>query len=328
MLHLLRMFRKIVFILFLPIILQARIGEIPPPTPTRPETWLSGPLITPSAHAVEPGHFNIEQYFYWYDLKGVYNKHWRPVSTPHFKELLIQPTANIGILPGTELDIVLQGLYNNSQGQHAWRVGDLPFTFGIQLLNEVHEEWIPAIKLRLAATIPIGKYDRLNPKKFATDYGGAGNWLPGIGLVFSKLFYLGGYYFLDWRMHTAYYVSTPVHVRGFNYYGGVPETRGTVYPGNIFFLMEALEVSVSRSWGFTLDIVYQHSNRNRFSGHSPRGTKPVFPSSENLSLAPGVEYNVNANLGFVFGPWFSIAGRNVNDTYDFLTWILAINYYQ
>jgi hypothetical protein len=306
-------------------------------TPAQEEEgpWLTGPLLTPSGHVIPLGHANYEPYLYWGDYNGKYNDHWNYSRTPpSFKFVLSQTALQFGILPATEIDILPQILYNYCGGQHMWRIPDQPIAIAFQLLMDKPGTWWPAIKMRLAALIPLGKYDHLDPKKLFTDFGGLGDWAPTIGFVTVKAYNFGNNHYLAWRMNYQFTFTLPVPVHGLSFYGGVPTidgikgTRGTVYPGCVFVIQQGLEYSITHNWALALDLQYFHSNRNRFSGHSPKGTKPVLPSAEQFSVAPALEYNFNANIGVIAGPWFTVAGRNDNDTDAFITWVFAINIYR
>jgi hypothetical protein len=301
--------------------------------------WFTGPLLTSSGHVVPIGHANYEPYFYWANIPGEYDKHWHYRKTPPtFRSFLSQTAIQFGILPGTEIDFVPQFLYNNCDGQHMWHVADMPIAVAFQLLMDSPDTWWPAIKMRLGALIPLGKYDRLNPLKLYTDFSGVGDWAPTLTFVASKLFHFGGFHYLSWRTSAGYTFTVPVPVHGFNIWGGAPSfpgikgTRGTVYPGCVFSILQGFEYSLTHNWALALDVQYLHINSTRFSGHSPKvlgiDTKPVAPSADRFSIAPALEYNFNANIGIITGPWFSIAGRNSNQTSAFFTWVFAINIYQ
>lgn len=319
--------------LALPFLLHARKVPLPPEGKNEPTPWFTGTLLTPSAHVIPFGHQNYEPYFYWTTVSGFYDNHWHSHSRPRFKDFLFQPLLQFGILPATEFDISPQFLYNNTRGQHEWRVSDIPMSLSFQLLKESPTHPYPTIKLRLGLNAPLGKYDRLDPARFGTDVGGTGNWDPSIGLLFSYLFHLKGIHFLAWHNWFNYTLTVPVHVHGLSFYGGAPRvgpikgTRGTVYPGNIFLITEGFEFSLTQNWVLSLDLVYQHVNRNRFSGHTLPGTAPVAPSSELFSIAPALEYNFSPDIGIIAGPWFSVAGRNRNLSAYFISWIFAINIY-
>lgn len=292
--------------------------------PQHPQAWFTGPLLTPSGHVVPIGHQNYEPYLYWVQTKGEYNSHWASQSHPTFNNVLSQTLLQFGVLPKTEFDIFPQFIYNETRGEQRWRVSDLPLLLNFQLLYDHVDNWAPGIKFKIGATIPLGKYDNLKEGLFQTDAGGSGSWYPSVGVVFSRMFHISGIHYLPWRLFMNYSIGTPVSVHGTSVYGGVKQTRGTVYPGNIFHIITSLEYSLTRNWALSLDIEYQHTNKNRFSGHTPPGTKPVFPSRERFALAPAIEYNWNANLGIIAGPWFTVAGRNSR---DFISYVIAFNVY-
>lgn len=301
-----------------------------PPKITPEGPWFTGPILTPSSHVVPCGHQNYEPYVYWTQDQGTYDSNWKFHSKPTFNNVLFQGSLQFGIFPSTEFDIAPQLTYNQTRGQHMWRVSDLPFTLAFQLLNEKEGEWYPVIKLRFAANAPFGKYDQLSPARLGTDVGGIGTWYPSVGLVFGKLFHINGVHYLSSRLFLTYNFGTPTNVRGLSVYGGAPsspgvqETRGRVYPGNVFLFLNGYEFSLTQNWALALDIQYQHTNGGGFSGFSARGTRPVLPSQELFALAPGLEYNWNANMGIIVGPWFSIAGRN---TSKFVSYVAALNIY-
>lgn len=307
---------------------------IKPPPKTKPKTtgpWFTGPILTPSGHVVPCGHQNYEPYIYWTQIQGNYDSNWKFHHRPIFNNVLFQGSMQFGILPSTEFDIAPQFTYNHTQGKHMWRASDLPFTLAYQILSEKEGVWYhPAIKLRFAANIPIGKYDRLNPTRLGTDIGGIGTWYPGIGLVFGKLYHICGVHYLSARLFLTYNFGTATRVRGLSLYGGaapapgIPGTRGTVYPGNVFLFLNGYEYSLTQNWALALDFQYQHTNRTRFSGFSPPGTRPVLPSQELFALAPGIEYNWSENVGAIIGPWFTVAGRN---TGKFVSYVAALNIY-
>jgi len=293
--------------------------------------WLTGPIVTPSSHVVPVGHQNYEPYLFWHQFKGVYNDHWRPVKTPLATSIQSQTLFQFGVLPATEIDIFPTFQYNNFMHKHDWRYSDTPVSISFQLLMDRPDAWWPAIKLRFGAIVPLGKYDRLDPKKKGTDLSGTGNWYPGISFVFGRLFNFGNYHFLALRFSAKYEFGTSLNVHGLSAYLGAPDidgikgTRGRVYPGYVLQFQQGIEYSITHNWAFALDIVYKHCNRTRFKGHTPPGSVVGYRSAELLSLAPAIEYNFNANVGIIFGPWFSVIGRNSNLTSNFISWVFAVN---
>ncbi len=64
-----------------------------------------------------------------------------------------------------------------------------------------------------------------------------------------------------------------------------------------------------------MDIVYTATERTKFAGNpgfTAAGTPATVGSgySDNLSLAPAIEYNWSESAGFIGGVWFSVYGRN------------------
>jgi hypothetical protein len=327
------MFKKTLLLLAsLPLALLARKGNEEPTSivTSEYEPWFTGPLLAPSAHVVPVGHQNIEPYVYVNQTTALYNPHWKAIKVPTFTNVLTQIPIQIGVLPSLEFDIAPQFSYNNTLGVHSWAVNDLPITLAFQLYTDIPETWYPAVKLRVGFDIPIGKYDELDILKLGTDLGGLGIWIPSVGFVFSRVINVYGDHYLAWRFFGAFAWGTSVRVHGLSAYGGFPDigpfegTNGTVYPGNSLVFIQGLEYSLTQNWVLALDIQYVHTNKRRFKGFSPLGTEPTHPSNENLSLAPAIEYNFNGNIGIIFGPWFTVAGRN---SLDYFNWVLAINVY-
>ena len=333
------MYKKfLLFLVCIPLLVHAKKALVGTPTQQEEGPWLTGPILTPAAHVIPQGHANFEPYLYWSTLKGEYDKHWHyHAMSPRFKSFLSQTLLQFGILPATELDILPQFVYNNCNGKHTWRIADMPFAIAFQLLQEKKETWWPTIKLRVGAVIPIGKHDKLNPKKFITDFGGLGDWAPSLAIIMGKIYHLGGFCYFEWRMNLNYTFTAPIPIHGLSSWGGSPslpgikETRGTVYPGCLLVIQQGFEYSITHNWALALDLQYEYMNRTRFSGRSPTvlgvKTKPGAPSAEQFSIAPGIEYNFNANIGIITGPWFSFAGRNDNQSDAFFTWVFAVNIY-
>lgn len=297
--------------------------------PANVTPWFTGPLISPSAYTVPQGHVSLEPYFYFFDHTGVYNNHWKAHSQPHFHSNQFQLKIKIGVLPYLDLHVYPQVFYNTTQGRHYFNAGDLPIGINFQLLrSQLKDPW-PAMKLALRTNVPLGKFQHLRADRRRTDAIGSGSWQPAAGLVFSKLWHTSGIHFLEAFLSFNYQIGTRADVRGINTYGGAPNTRGTVYPGNVFTVDGAFQYNFTQRWAFTCDFIYQHNNKNRFSGKSGTladGNRAAMrrPSREQLSLAPGIEYSWSASLGVIGGVWFTYAGRNSS---RYTTPIIALSIY-
>lgn len=321
-----------IFLLFFPFWLCA--DKVPyhdylhvePNAPEVEAPWFTGPLLAPSGQTIPPGHWNFEPYVYVVANTGHYGHDWKSTQIDTFWNNYFQPSIQVGINSWLDFSFnpTLFYNYNSKQGAAKWAFGDMPIAFDIQLYRYDGKvtDWIPAVKLTLKETLPLGKYQNLNPKKGGTDVGGLGSWQTSVVLVFGNLFYLGGTHFMTWRTALQYTLPAPVHVKNLNAYGGGRGTRGTVYPAQNVQIDTAIEVNLSRNWAFAMDFLGSWSGKTRFKG---RATGPVkAPPSAQFSLAPALEYNWSAEIGLIFGAWFTIAGRNAPQFFD---GVFAFNYY-
>jgi hypothetical protein len=293
-----------------------------------PFPWLVGPLLTPSGHVIPNGHYNIEPYQFITTNFGLYNAHWHAHSTPNFYNLISQVPIQIGLPWNFDISFAPTWSWNHTHGASRWVLNDMSAGFDYQLLSDQKGKWWPAIKLNVHANLPIGRYQKLNPKSKGTDIGGSGSWSPSVGIVMSHLYWWGGHFFFAPRFNVQYTFPTPVHVKNFNAYGGGHHTRGKVFPGQSIAVLFGFEFAVSQRWALAGDVQYLHANRTRFTGHKGKTASAPNsvggPSSEQWSLAPAVEYNWSENYGVIAGAWFSVAGRN---QLEFTSAVVAINIY-
>lgn len=321
---------------------------LPPPTSELPTPWFTGPLLTPSALVVPVGHFNIEPYVYYGSSNANYDSSWHTVDTPTFSQLRIQVPIQIGLTSWMDIQIAPQVIYSRCQGAATTSFTDFPVEFDFQLLTSQPGKWYPTIKLAVKESFPTGKYQHLNPDKHETDVAGSGSFATSFGIVLSKLFHFSGAHYLSTRYSFFYTYPAPVHVRGFNAYGGGYGTAGKVLPGNVFNFLAGFEYSMTRRWVIALDAACTLSTKTRFHGspgvnaaglaaqvgQTPNSSLDLSsgafqavvggPSSARFSLAPALEYNWNANLGIIAGAIVTIAGRNA---IRFTTGSAAFNYY-
>ncbi|MGR3973723.1 MAG: hypothetical protein QRY72_04050 [Candidatus Rhabdochlamydia sp.] len=286
--------------------------------------WFIGPLLTPSGHTVPEGHQNYEPYVYLIQTHHVYNEQGHQEKIPLDSRLLTQASAQLGILPGVEADITFEWLYHKTQHQECYRIGDMPLALGFQMASGTPNSLHPAIKLRLGANLPLGKYDELTPTALQTDAGGSGNFSPALGVVFSNLHTLSNGHYLEWRAFFNSAFSTPVDVKGESVYGGVASTVGKVHPGYTLTTSGSVEYQLTQQLTLACDVMYEYVQKTTFSGFSPPGTAPTSPSNFTFSIAPALEYSINSNIGMVAGPWIPLSGKNTPAP---INYIFALNFY-
>ncbi len=214
-----------------------------------------------------------------------------------------------------DIQMIPSVLYFATQGKSSSHFGDLPIILDFQLLSDQKFQWIPGIKLQIGETFPTGKYQKLNPHKLRTDISGLGSFSTSPAIVFYKVYHLYRHHYLSLTASFQYTYYAPVHVKGFNFYGGGFGTRGKVYPGNLSTAIISFEYTLTKNWVLAIDNVYIHEDKNRFRGNPGIAASGIpatvsRPSSEQLSFAPAIEYNFNEHFGLIAGVWFTAAGRN------------------
>ena len=282
-----------------------------------------------SSDTTAPGHLFIEPYLYLTSTFGNYDKNWKSHSQTSFYSLNLQTYVWIGMTSFLDFWIAPQIFYQFTENQNSTQFGDLPIGFDIQILNDTPASWHPSIELSIQANMPLGKYNNLNQTKLSTDSVGTGSFLPSLSLSSSKLFFLSNNHYLEPRLSFNYSIPTSVSVQNLNTYGGVKGTKGTVFPGNIFICDLGFEYSLTLHWAISCDIFYEHTNKTTFKGTPGPATLGLptvigHPSSEQISIAPSLEYNLNSSMGFTGGFWISLFGRNSS---RFATGVLSFTIY-
>lgn len=291
--------------------------------------WFTGPLLTPSANCIPEGHYNIEPYFFYTWVYSAYTSDWGTQAIPHFRQAIFQPFFQFGLNYGFDVTVNPSAIFNTSHGKTSIGFGDLPVTFGYQILKDSPTTKKPSLRLIVQELIPTGLYERLNPSNHGNDAFGGGVFRTTVGLIIGKLYRFKGHHALNTRGIVSYGFAHSAHVEEFNTYGGGYGTNGRVYPGNILQVGGAIEYAMTQRWVFAMDGLYVHQDKTRFSGKSgvtgtgaPASNKD--PSSEQISFAPAIEYNFTKNLGLIGGCWFTVAGRNSS---KFVSAAIALNYY-
>jgi len=282
--------------------------------------WLTGPLFTQSGEVVQIGHFNIEPTVFYTTRYARYNKDWKSIAIPKFNQVNYLAFIKIGIQEKIALSCTPQGFHNITKGVSSDGFGDLPIGFDFQLLED--REGQPPVKISVIETIPFGKYKELDPDKLGTDSIGLGTFSTQIMLATCNLFKFSETNYLSTCANFFVVFPQPVHVKGFNAYGGDHSTSGKVYPGTTFNFYCSAEYTLTENWALALDVLSLYALETDFRGYSD---KPVgSPSSVQISLAPAIEYNFSKSLGIIAGSWFTVAGRNST---SFWSAAAAINYF-
>jgi len=279
--------------------------------------WYTGPLITPSATMVAPGWVMSQPYIYFTDTYANYNARRHVVDRPNLFSLKVQPIIlEVGVTPSVDTTLIMSAQENWSKGHSGGGFNDVIMAVGF--LIQQQSLYVPKMKFSISQSFPTGKYQHLSHNGLALDGTGAGAWQTSFTFAIGKLLFWNTLHPMNTRFAFTGTLSTPVHVRNFNVYGGGFGTSGTVHPGNAYNADLGLELSITQPWVIALDIVYNWQNKTSFhgkSGFNADGTPASVGGgySDQLSLAPAVEYNFNENMGILWGLWFTVYGRSAPD---------------
>lgn len=289
--------------------------------------WYAGPLLTGSSTMMAPGSANFQPYVFVTDNYASWDADRNTVNQPD--KWVLNPSINgfqFGITNWMDMTLTTQWFMQWQDHERGSGWGDSSVTVGFPLLRQGLNT--PGIKIQFTETFPTGRYEKLSSHKLGLDATGAGSYQSSFGLRVGKIIFWSYKHPLSLRFAYDYVIPSNVHVKGFNAYGGGHGTRGTVHPGNYQQLNLAYEYSFTQRWVFATDFVYTWSNKTTF--HGRRGTTSEgLPasvgsgSSDQLSLAPAIEYNPNPNLNFLGGVWFDVYGRN---TSKFISYIVSVEY--
>lgn len=291
-----------------------------------PEVWFTGALIADSADTLPPGLVNIQPYIYIADTYGRYNTSWGHQSTSVEFSVQSDTSFQFGLTKWMDITFDVSGTYNRKKDKDALVFNDAAVKISFQLMRDIPLTWKPYIRLIIREYFPTGPYQKLSPNKYWIDSGGTGSYETDIGIRASKEVFWIEKHPMEFTINVDYKIPSKVHVRGFNSYGGGFNTDGTVDPGNNFSFIFDLQFSFTKRWAFTMDVVQSYNEKVTFSGipgttATGKTATNTSDSSEQTSLAPGLEYSFNENVGILGGAWFTIRGRNST---EFLQAILSV----
>lgn len=290
--------------------------------------WFTGPLFTPMAITPEKEHPAIEVTVGVKNQYGFYDSNWKVKNDSDLWSVFNYYDLQLGFSSVLGMEVIGSWSANFRQNAEAVHLQDTTVRLGFQVLNEVPGTWIPDFRILLQEVFPSGKYRNLNPNKHRTDLTGLGSFQTGIYLAFQKLFHLNEDHNYQMRFSAGYFVPSPVHVKGFNAYGGGYNTQGTVYPGNYISVYCSGEYNLNRRWALAFDSNFQYNFKGRFSGKegilaSGEKSKVTSPEAAQVTLAPELEYTFTENTGMLLGTWFSVFGKNMP---AFVSMFVAILY--
>ncbi len=288
--------------------------------------WYSGPLLLGTATMMPKGWGNIQTHVFVADHYKRYDEDRNLEKVP--TKFTFNPVfaMQAGVTDWLDTTFLIQTVTNWQQDRHGGSVGDTLWQIGFPIAQQTM--WVPAIKASVTETFPTGRYRNLKSNRFRTDATGQGSYFTTFKLAFSKIFFWCSDHPMNFRMTFGYGLGTRAKVENFNTYGGGFGTDGKVRPGNLFRADFGAEISITKRWVFTTDLMYVAIGRNKFVGFrglNANGTTAVVGSgsSDELSIAPAFEYRPACNLWLIGGGWVSLYGRN---TLNFGTAYVGLTY--
>lgn len=291
-----------IFICLIPFLLLSDVKKEKAYTP-----WYTGPLISTGADNITLDDLYIQPYLYYQNL---YTK---PFSTFNFTA---QIEFEAPITNYFDFTLYLTGMYNEVKNQQSLLFADTAAAFGIQLLRQEEFTYKPSIRLKINQNFPTGKYSDLNPEKLGADISGSGYYTTSISLVFGKTQYWFFYHPIAWIVNTSVLLPSTTKVKNFHRYGGGFKTQGKIKEGYGFAEDVAVQYSFNQRWVFTIDFIYFYLSKGIFKGNPGfdlLGNVANNGSDElqQITLAPGLEYNFNINFGVLGGVVFSVWQKNI-----------------
>lgn len=301
-------------ILLLTLLVQVTFAASPAYKSSHP--WFTGPLLTPSARVTKVGHFLVEPYVFLTFMNYRYLNNWSVERVPSTTQIHLLSLVRAGMTEKMNFATMIQGFCTTTQNRTSVVYGDLPIAFEYELFNK--DDFFG--KIFIQEIFPTGKFQKLEPEKFGTDAGGMGSFQTLIAVAFGKLIHLEDEHYLSLRLFINGGIGTKLDVKGFNAYGGDPETHGRIFRGPTFSVSMGAEYSLTENWALALDFATNFEGHHRFKGETI--VKTGFQPKVLFSLAPAIEYNFDEHIGIISGCWFSLAGKNANQFASFAT---AIN---
>lgn len=293
------------------------------------EPWYTGPLLAPAGHTIPAGHSNLETYVFYTRNNGTFDRHWRLIHTPANESTILNPIFSHGLTDKIDIQYSVPYSYNVNDGASSQGVSDTSVTLGYQLLEQKDSKWMPDLRIAIQEVVPSGQYELLSPMNNGTDAMGLGSYQTGVALNFQHLMQLTEVNYLRTRLSLAFMYANDVRLHGVNTYGGAIDTDGTLDPGNLVSADLAGELNLTQHWVAVMEGYVANRQATSFRGN-PGRTAAGLPAPighdvvNQITIAPAIEYNFNANIGLIGGVWLSATGQ---DSSDFASYILALNAY-
>ena len=285
-----------------------------PQRQSQADAWWTGPMLANNASTLPQGRWLVEPYVYDVRTRAAFDRDGNRHRTARSHGYGSLTYLTYGVTDTFSLSLIPTfGYTDPADGESSSRVGagDLAVHAQYRLTQAAPGTSQPTIAVALQQTLPIGRYERLER---ASDGFGAGADTTMLGIYSQTYLWMPNGRIVRMRLNVTKSFSGRVDVDDASVYGTADGFRGTAQPGASFAVNAAWEYSLTKRWVVALDAVWRHTHNTRVRGVDASGIATAFDTgpSRSLALAPALEYNVNANVGVLFGVRAIVAGRNTS----------------
>lgn len=289
------------------------------------DAWWTGPLLAASASTLPTGHILVEPYIFDVTGRGRFDDQGNRHSTSREHTVGSLTYMLYGVTDRITAGMIPQFAFRHGTGPSSSGVGvgDLQLQAQYRLTLFQEGRRVPTISLVIGETLPTGKYDRLGDRP--NDGIGSGVYTTTVSLYSQYYFWMPNGRILRTRLDLSRSFSDNARLEDVSVYGTSEGFRGHADPGNGFVADLAFEYSATKNWVLALDVVYSRSASTSVDGANLGSGNSVHlesGSSRAVFLAPAIEYNVTANVGFIAGVRVTPWGRNSASS---VTPVAAIN---
>lgn len=270
----------------------------------------AGTLLSFYAVNADPGRLSFQPFFFLTRQNGEYNPHSELISDRNVHSQNFILSLETGITKTIDITLIMNAVHSQATPGDTVNYGDTFVFLGFFTSKNKKNTIIPDSRMLLGVGFPTGRFDNLDPNGSAFESTGSGAYEFYLGYALRKIFFNIKDHPWCCTLNAFYIPSSNVVVRGLNIYGGTPNSRGRITPGDFFIGNVAFEYLFTKNWGCGIDFHYITQASSSFASEVPFDPFHGLPSSELFSIAPCLEYNFNEDFSIEWGAWFTVKGRN------------------
>jgi hypothetical protein len=280
------------------------------------EAWWTGPLVASSAMTLPQGRFYVESYLYDSVSYATFDYQGRMHGVPRRNDLGSVTQLKYGISDRMSIGLKSRFGYDwvgHGESSGGIGVGDPALEVQFRLTPFAPNTWMPTVSLDLQASLPVGRYDRLER---SADGFGSGSYETTFSVYLQSSLWMPNGRILRVRLDLSYGASSWVSVSNRSVYGTSMGFTGRARPGDSDSFDLAFEYSATRNWVFAVDFWLQGAGNTLLTGSysRPGGDNVAVSSSSGpvreFIVAPALEYNWSDRVGVIFGVEVAAEGRN------------------